>query len=136
MSGLSERGSPWMRWVLVVAGVYNIVWGAFVVAFPLAPFRWAGMAAPVYPEIWQCVGMVVGVYGVGYAIAALAPLRHWPIILVGLLGKVFGPVGMVAAIWEGRLPKEAALVCLTNDAVWWVPFGLILWAAYRGGARS
>ena len=53
-----------MKPVLLVAGVYNIVWGALVVVFPLALFRWLGMAEPNYPQIWQCVGMVVGVYGV------------------------------------------------------------------------
>ena len=26
----------------------------------------AGMERPVYPMIWQCMGMIVGVYGVGY----------------------------------------------------------------------
>jgi small multidrug resistance pump len=49
------------------------------------------MELPRYPDIWQCVGMIVGVYGVGYLIAAFDPLRHWPVILVGLLGKVLGP---------------------------------------------
>jgi len=97
---------------------------------PLLPFQWAGMTVPVYPEIWQCVGMIVGVYGVGYIIAAFAPLRHWPIMLVGLLGKIFGPVGMLNAVWHGRFPLIAGMVCVTNDLIWWLPFGLILWAAY------
>ncbi len=26
-----------------------------------------------HPEIWQCVGMIVGVYGIGYLIAAVDP---------------------------------------------------------------
>ena len=39
---------------------------------------------PRYPQIWQCVGMIVGVYGVGYLVAASDPLRHWPIVLVGM----------------------------------------------------
>ena len=83
----------WIRQVLLLAAVYNIAWGGFAVFFPLAPFRWAGMEPPNYPQLWQCIGMIVGVYGIGYAIAAADPLRHWPIVLVGLLGKVFGPIG-------------------------------------------
>lgn len=122
-----------MRTVLLLAAAYNILWGAFVVCFPLVPFRWARMDPPRYPEIWQCVGMIVGVYGVGYLIAAFRPLRHWPIVLVGLLGKLFGPVGMAQAIWLGRLPPAAGWLCVTNDLVWWVPFALILWQAYRAG---
>lgn len=121
-----------MRTLLLLGGIYNLVWGAFVICFPLVLFQWARMQLPVYPEIWQCVGMIVGVYGVGYIIAAFDPLRHWPIILVGLLGKILGPIGMLNAVWQGRLPHIAGWVCATNDVIWWVPFGIILWCAYRG----
>ncbi|MBI2761535.1 MAG: hypothetical protein HYX51_08935 [Chloroflexi bacterium] len=65
--------SGWMGWVLVAAGVYNLVWGALVILFPPVPFRWVGMKEPTYPEIWQCLGMVVGVYGAGYLIAPTNP---------------------------------------------------------------
>ena len=129
---MNTATSPrWMHYLLMVAGAYNGRWGAFVVIFPLTPFHWAGMEPPRYTEIWQCVGMIVGVYGVGYAIAAFDPFRHWPIVLVGLLGKVLGPIGMIDAVWNGTLPANAAWVCVTNDVIWWLPFGLILWQAYR-----
>ena len=120
-----------MKPVLLAAGVYNIVWGALVVLFPLALFRWLGMAEPNYPQIWQCVGMVVGVYGVGYMIAASDPVRHWPVVLVGYLGKLLGPVGFIRAAWNGELPWVFGLVNITNDLVWLVPFTLILVHAYK-----
>ncbi len=115
-----------MRNVLLAAGGYNILWGGFAVLFPNAMFRWLGMALPNYPQFWQCIGMIVGVYGIGYAIAAFDPARHWPIVLVGFLGKVFGPLGMAQALWNGDLPWAFAWNCLTNDLIWWVPFALIL----------
>ena len=123
--------ASWMRPVLIIAGIYNLAWGAFVIACPLLLFQWAHMEPPRYPEIWQCVGMIVGVYGVGYLIAAFDPLRHWPIIFVGLLGKILGPIGMLNAIWHGKLPPIAAVTCLSNDLIWWLPFTLILWRAYQ-----
>ena len=127
-----ETTAPrWMSRVLLAAAVYNILWGAFVVLVPDAPFAWMGLEAPRYPEIWQCLGMVIGVYGVGYALAARAPTRHWPIVLVGFLGKIFGPLGFVWAASRGRLPWEMGWTILTNDLIWWVPFGLILRAASR-----
>jgi hypothetical protein len=115
-----------MRRVLVAAGIYNLIWGAFAVLFPGAMFSWLAMAPPNYPQLWQCIGMIVGVYGVGYLIAASDPARHWPIVLVGFLGKVFGPLGMVQALWTETLPWGFALNCLTNDVLWWFPFALIL----------
>ena len=123
-----------MRSVLLAAGLYNILWGAFAVLFPGAIFSWLDMPPPNYPQFWQCIGMIVGVYGIGYAIAAFDPVRHWPIVLVGFLGKVMGPLGMVQALWTGQLPWGFALNCVTNDLIWWVPFALILkhaWVQYQ-----
>ena len=126
----------WMKGVLRAAGVYNIVWGGLVIVFPLAWFEWTGLEPPRYPQIWQCVGMIVGVYGVGYFIAASAPLRHWPIVLVGLLGKVFGPVGFLSSALRGDLPWSWGLTIVTNDLIWWLPFSLILYKAGRATSDS
>lgn len=120
----------------VLLAVYNVLWGGLVVLFPFAVFSVLGMELPNYPRIWQCVGMMVGVYGVGYALAALDPLRHWPIVFVGLLGKIFGPIGFLAAVIEGALPLSFGLVILTNDLIWWGPFALILLKAYRSNSAS
>ena len=124
-----------MRPVLLAAGIYNILWGGFVVLFPLTMFRWLDMPAPNYVEIWQCVGMIVGVYGVGYIAAAFDPLRHWPIVLVGFLGKVFGPIGFLQAALTGMLPWRFGLNNITNDLIWWIPFALILRRAYQNGLK-
>lgn len=125
-----------MRGVLRAAGIYNLAWGALVIAFPLAPFRWAGMEPPNYVELWQCIGMIVGVYGVGYWIAARDPYRHWPIVLVGLLGKLFGPIGFLHAALTGKLPWAAGWVNVTNDLIWLVPFTVILRRAYQANRAA
>jgi hypothetical protein len=128
-----------MSVVLWVAAGYNLLWGAWVVLFPGMLWDWVGAEAPRYPGLWQCIGMIVGVYGIGYAAAAMDPYRHWPIVLVGLLGKLAGPVGFVdAAILSDQFPMGFGWTIVSNDLVWWVPFGLILWGAWRarGGAGS
>jgi small multidrug resistance pump len=121
----------WMSLTLVAAGLYNLAWGAFVVLSPQAIFRWCRMEEPRYPEFWQCIGMIVGVYAVGYLIAARDPLRHWPIVLVGFLGKLLGPIGFLDAALRGRLPWRFGLNNLTNDVIWLIPFALILHAAWK-----
>lgn len=127
----------WMSIVLRVAAVYNVLWGAVVVLLPHAVHDLLGVPRlpdPAVP-IWQCVGMIVGVYGVGYWCAAANPARHWPIVLVGLLGKLFGPIGFVdAALIRGVFPVQFGWTILTNDLAWWIPFALILrhaWHANR-----
>lgn len=116
----------WIPKVLYAAAIYNVAWGAFVVLFPMVPFRLAGMEPPNYPAIVQCLGMVVGVYGVGYALAAQDPVTLWPLVFVGLLGKVFGPIGFVYAAIIGEFPWRCGLTILTNDVAWWLPFVAIL----------
>ncbi len=117
----------WMSIVLVAAGFYNIAFGIWAVCWPHLWFDWSSMERSRYPELWQSVGMIVGVFGVGYLIASRNPIRHWPIVLVGFLGKVFGPIGFAKAITTGALPLSSAWIIITNDLIWWVPFALILW---------
>lgn len=132
----SQQTTPvhprWMTIVLVAAAAYNLIWGSLVIALPTTTLKWCGFTQPVvYPQLWQCIGMIVGVYGIGYGIAAFDSVRHWPIVLVGLLGKVFGPLGMAQNILAGDLPFSAARTILTNDLIWWLPFILILLHAWR-----
>ncbi len=89
------------------------------------------MPAPNIPWVWQCVGMLVGVYGLAYACAARSPLRHWPVVLAGLVGKVLGPVGFLAGALQGAIPWRFGWILVANDLIWWVPFAGILLCARR-----
>ncbi|MEN9556116.1 MAG: hypothetical protein RLZZ232_2402 [Planctomycetota bacterium] len=136
MNNESERNPAWMWYVLVAAAGYNLIWGSFAIFFPALPFQMLGVATPNYLSLWQCIGMIVGVYGVGYGIAAMNPVRHWPIVLVGFLGKIFGPIGFVWTAMQGELPWSAGVTILTNDVMWWIPFAMILLHARRMDPQS
>ena len=125
-----------MRRVLVAAGIYNLAWGSLTVGLPHWLFDLTGMERPNYPFIWQCVGMIVGVYGIGYLAASRDPARHWPIVLVGLLGKIFGPLGYLMGLMRGDVPAAFGVTLPTNDLVWWVPFTVILLHAWRSHAAA
>ncbi|MEM7205288.1 MAG: SelL-related redox protein [Planctomycetota bacterium] len=122
----------WMARVLLLAAAFDVLGGVLVVLAPAAPLAWAGRQPPVYPEVWQCLGLIIGVYGLGYALTARHPFRLWPMVLVGLLGKVLVTFGFVWAASRGRLPWELGLLVLALGPIWWVPFGLIL----RGASRA
>ena len=117
--------------MLIAAGVYNLAFGVFAIGFPAAMFNLIEMEPPKYLELWQCIGMIVGVYGIGYIIAAFDPDRHWPIVLVGFLGKVFGPIGMAWAVYRGTLPLSFGVANIFNDLIWLVPFALVLMHAWK-----
>lgn len=121
----------WTTVSLLLAGIYNLLWGAWVVLFPSTAFTWLDVDPPKYLEFWQCIGMIVGCYGIAYLIAATDPARYWPITLVGLIGKVAGPIGFVQALWNGVFPLSFGWLIVFNDLIWWAPFSLILWLVYR-----
>lgn len=115
-----------MSITLRVAAIYNLIWGAWVVLFPNHFFELVGMESPLHTMIWQGMGMVIGVYGLGYWWAAQDPVTHWPIIAVGFLGKIFGPIGFFVNYAQGVVPFEFIYTLFTNDFIWWIPFFLIL----------
>lgn len=127
----SVQTTKWMRITLKLAGVYNLFWGTIIVLFPLDFFLYANLQLPNYPEIWQCVGMIVGVYGIGYYIAAHDPYRHWPVILVGFLGKLLGPIGAIYYAAIGKFPWSFLIVNVFNDFIWLIPFAVILYEGMR-----
>ena len=128
----NDRIPTWVTTSLKLAGWYNLVWGGLVVVFPNLFFRISGWQdRPAEPFIWQALGMVIGVYGVGYLISANNPIRHWPIILVGLLGKVLGPIGFLFALWQDAAWLSLIWMIVLNDLIWWPSFCAALWIAAR-----
>ncbi|EAQ78949.1 redoxin domain-containing protein [Blastopirellula marina] len=128
----SSQPPTWTKYLLLTAGAYNLVWGTSAILFPAAMLAWlqvdAGSSAQVF---WQCIGMLVAVYGCGYLIASWDAYRHWPLIFVGLLGKLLGPIGYLIAYSGGSLPATFGWTILTSDLLWWAPFVVILWGAVR-----
>jgi hypothetical protein len=117
------------RGVFFAAGLYNLAWGLFSVADPQWLFRFAGMPLQNYPDIFACLGMVIGLYGILYLEVARVPERGWLIAAVGLLGKLLGPIGLLKLICSGQWPVATLVLCATNDLIWWFPFGLYLYDA-------
>ena len=112
--------------VFALAGAYNVAWGVYSALDPQWLFRYAGMPLSNTPEIFACLGMVVGIYGFLYWQVARDPERGAAIAAIGLLGKVLGPIGLARLIWSGAWPMKSIVLCLTNDFVWWIPFTLYL----------
>lgn len=120
-----------MQLTLRLAAVYNVLWGAWAVLAPDHFFTLVGMDPLNHPMVWQGMGMVIGVYGLGYWWASYDPVRHWPIVAVGFIGKIFGPLGFFINYAQGIVPFEFIYTLITNDFIWWIPFFLILRTTYR-----
>ena len=125
-----------LQLTLKIAGIYNILWGTLVGLFPNLMFDLLQIERINYPMIWQSVGMIIGVYGIGYYLAAQNYCKHWIIVLVGYLGKIFGPLGILFYVATGQLSSGFLIVTFLNDLIWLIPFTKMLLEAYRKNGFS
>jgi small multidrug resistance pump len=114
------------RGVFISAGLYNICWGVFSIIQPQWLFDFADMPRQNYPEVFQCLAMVVGLYGFLYIEVARDLRKGRKIVFIGLIGKVVGPCGWLFLVATGRWPLKTGILCLMNDLLWWIPFALFL----------
>ncbi len=114
------------RAVFGLAAAYNVGLGLWAIVQPHAFFDLFQLAPPRYPSIWSTLGMVLGLYGVGYAYAAVHLDRARPFVAIGLAGKILGPIGWILAVQAGELPVRTVGLILFDDIAWWVPFSFFL----------
>ena len=115
-----------MRSALLAVAAYSIACGALVCVFPTAPFAWLGLEPPVYMGILQSAGLFAGVFGIGYLIASVSPLRYWPVVLIGLLSKIGGASELLWAAVRKTLPWQAASTIVAIELTCCIPLALIL----------
>lgn len=132
----SIQGVPvWMPWVLRIAALYNLLYALLLAIWPAQAFEWLQM--PATPDVMiRCIGMMVGVYALGYWIAAQDVLRYWPLVAVGIVGKTLGPIGFLQSALSGALPWHSGIMLLFNDLIWWVPFWIIVLHCLRIPQRN
>ena len=131
----SDYRAKLYRWIFSLAAIYNVGFGLWAGFWPRSFFDFVEIAPPNYPSLWSCLGMVVGLYGVLYGYAALRLDRAWPIIFVGLVGKILGPIGWFGIIHSGEWPLRTLPLVVLNDFIWWLPFALFLLDNTQIGAR-
>ena len=131
---IKRRG--WHRAVFAAAGAYNIGWGLYAVFDPQWLFRVAGMPLSNTPQIFACLGMVLGLYGLLYLEVARRPEHGWLLAAVGFTGKVLGPAGLLYLLVTDVWPPATLVLIATNDIIWWVPFAMYLRDSWPGYAST
>ena len=128
------RYRPWFY----AAAAYNLAWGTIVILRPTFFFQLLNIPPPHELAIWQALGMMVLVYAPAYWWLARDPVRHRHLALIGLLGKVLGPLGFLWAVAVHVLSPTFGLVIATNDCLWWPAFLAFVVDAARmsGGWRA
>lgn len=124
----------WMRKVLLAAGVYHILFAGWADLWPHLWFDWLGIERPNHPVIWQGLGLIVGLLGVGLIIASRNPIKHWMIVLIAFAKFSLGNIGFGVALFQGSIALDSIWLMGIDDLIWWPPFAAILWACLRAHA--
>lgn len=114
-SGQSTR--TW-RFFFTVAGAYNLLMGATVIARPNIVFNFCGAPPLNYPSVMQGLAMVIGLYGLGYLHIARRPHEGEMLAFIGLLGRIGGPIAWAFAVRAHELPLSSLPFIIINDLLW------------------
>ena len=121
----------WMRRVLLAAAIYHIAFAIWANCWPHLWFDWLGIDRPNHVLLWRGVGLVIGLMGVCFLVAAKNPIHHWLIVLIGFAKFNLGIAGFALEIFHGEIPLHSIWMMAVDDLVWWAPFAGILYASVR-----
>jgi len=117
----------WTKVILVLSGIYNIIWGGLVATFPSEFLAMGNFLnpEPITLTLMKGMAMMVAVYGLTYIVSAPNYLRYWPVVLAGFLARVFGPIGFVVNVQEGVFTWDMGMMIVFNDLIW-LPFYMVM----------
>src|SRR3569833_2530322 len=115
--------------IMLLAAIYNAVWGIVISIYPqIISFDYPSTDFTLI--LLRCIGMLVGTYRLAFYFASKDQVRYWPLIFVGFVGKILGPIGSTYYIIKGELTVKFLYVNLLNDLIWLIPFGWILYMVW------
>jgi len=116
--------SGWPQLVLIVAGVYNIIFGLWAVVFPSQIFKLIELPAN-NSILLRYIGLVAALYGVAYLIASTDIFRYKPIITIGLVIKTLASIGYFLFYFIGETTCGMFWVLLFSHLLWLIPLSII-----------
>jgi len=122
----APRLSPWMTRLLWFVGGYNLLAGVGMFCFYHEGFKLLGVEKPQLNLPIQLVGMLVGLFGVGYWMVASNPVENRNLLLLGFWSKALGSMLGVYYVCVGKLPTVFLAMLFFSDIVYLPPFYMIL----------
>ena len=123
----------WTKVILILSGIYNIVWGGLVATFPTEFLALGGFENPnaLTLTLMKGMAMMVAVYGITYIVAAPDYIKYWPVVLAGFLARVLGPMGFLVNVQEGIFTWDIGIMIVFNDLIWLPFYSLMMYHIYK-----
>jgi hypothetical protein len=122
---------PWMRFLLRFVAVYNVLAGVGMLCFYHEGYKWLGLAKPSVNLPIQLVGVLVGLFGVGYWLVASNPIENRNLLMLGFWSKALGSALGLYYLSVGKMPLVFLPILFFADMVYLPPFAVILRRLYR-----
>jgi hypothetical protein len=120
-----------MTFVLRFAGTYNLLAGACMICFYHEGYKMLGVPKPELILPVQVMGILVGLFGVGYHLVAANPVENRNILMLGFWSKALSSVAAFYYVGVGELPLGFVPVLFFSDVIYLPPFYVIMQRLYR-----
>ncbi len=128
--------TKWMKFVLRFVAFFNVGAGLFMLIGYHETYKIIGMNKPDISFPIQLVGILVGLFGVGYYLVARNPLENRNVLLLGFLSKFLGSCLGTWYVLRGQLPLQFVAVYFFADVIYLPPFYVILRRLYALAGES
>jgi hypothetical protein len=118
------------RTIFAVAALVNLAVGGAMLAAPARVAAQLGIGGPGGGYALAMVGLMIAVFGLGYALVAREPARHRGIVWIGMIGKL-GAAGLAAMQYAAGLIPTSTFALGMGDVVFAALFALFLWRGPR-----
>jgi hypothetical protein len=115
-----------MTRLLWFVGGYNLLAGLGMLCLYHEGYKLLGVAKPDLNLPIQLVGVLVGLFGVGYWMVAANPIENRNLLLLGFWSKLLGSLLGIYYVAVGKLPLFFIAVLLVSDIGYLPPFYFIL----------
>jgi CDP-diglyceride synthetase len=119
-----------MKFVLRFAAVFNVCAGLFMLIGYHETYKIIGMEKPDISFPIQLVGLLVGLFGVGYYLVARNPFENRTVLMLGFWSKFLGSCLATGYVVLGKLPPQFTAVYFFADVIYLPPFYVILRRLY------
>jgi len=132
-SGSNAPLERWMTLLLRFAGTFNLLAGLSMIFFYHEGYKMLGIPKPTVMLPVQVMGILVGLFGVGYHLVASHPIENRNVLLLGYWSKLLSSIAAMAYVFVGKLPWMFGVVVFFSDIIYLPFFYMILRRLSRWG---
>ena len=129
------KSLAWIRLALIAIFFYYSLSAVFLIVWPNLAFDLLGIVRSNHPWLVQLCGILTGLFGFIFLVAAKNAIEFRSIVLIGLLAQLVVPIAVTYWMSTGVLPKAVFWPFVAGD-LFWALLLLLVWRRLAQQARG